>query len=481
MSENHKQPSKLSENLEISGKAFRSLALYSLDKITAFIDGLSDRIIYQKPPKNVVFPGLPEPIPEKAMAFDQLLDYVFNDLLSYGLENAGPGNLAYVPGGGLPQAAIADMITAAVNRYTTVWELSPGLAELETTVVRWFLDMFRFPAEARGILTSGSSLATFSAVLAARQKYLNGSLEEATVYVSDVIHYAVCKAVTMAGFPSEALREIPSDCQFRMDTEQLSAQIQKDRQAGKRPFLIVGTAGATRTGSVDNLDILADVARDEKMWLHIDAAYGGFFQLTQRGTRILAGIERADSIALDPHKALFIPYGTGALLVRNGEDLRQAHRDKGKRYSKRQNDPERMDFCEYSPELSRELRGLRIWLPLKMHGVSSFRQNLDEKLDLARWATDQLRKIPGIKIFNEPQLSVVTFRLIREGLDDAKLEQLNRRLLEIINAKKRVHMIGVIVHDTYVLRICVLSFRTHQQQVQWAVDDVRQAIDELTI
>lgn len=481
MSTNNKQLSDLSENLEISGETFRALALSSLDKITEFIDELPDRTIYQKPPTDGAFPGLSEPIPEKAIAFDQLLDYIFKDLLLSGLENAGPGNLAYVPGGGLPQAALADMITAVVNRYTTVWELSPGLAELETTVVRWFLDMFGFPAEARGILTSGSSLATFSAVLAARQKHLDGDLREATVYVSDVIHYAVCKAVIMAGFPSEVLREIPSDSQFRMDTEKLGTQIQKDRQAGKRPFLIVGTAGATRTGSVDNLDVLADIARDEKIWFHVDAAYGGFFQLTQRGASALTGIERADSIALDPHKALFMPYGTGALLVRNGECLHQAHRDKGERYSTRQSDPGRMDFCEYSPELSRELRGLRVWLPLKMHGVSSFRKNLEEKLDLARWAADQLREISGIEIVNEPQLSVVTFRLTKDGVNDAKLEQLNRQLLEIINANKRVHMIGVIVHGIYVLRICVLSFRTHQKQVQWAVDDVRQAINELII
>ena len=467
------------DNLELSSETFRTLSLSLLDRIGKFIDELPDRPVYQEPSADSSFSGLMEPIPQKGTEFNQLLDHIFKDLLSSGLENASPGNLAYVPGGGLPQAALADMLTAAVNRYTTVWGLSPGLAELETTVLRWFMDMFGFPTEARGILTSGGSLATFSAVLAARQKHLDGNLKDATIYVSDVIHYAVCKAVTMAGLPSENIREIPSDTEFRINIEELEKRIQKDQQAGKRPFLIVGTAGATRTGSVDNLNALADIAQDKKMWLHVDAAYGGFFQLTQTGRTLLAGIERADSIALDPHKALFIPYGSGALLVRNGEDLRQAHRDKGRRYSPRQSDPARMDFCEYSPELSRELRGLRIWLPLKMHGIAPFRDNLDEKLALTRWAATQLKAIDGIEVMNTPQLSVVNFRLVKDGLNNVKIEQLNRELLKQVNAKKRVHIIGVVVHEKYVLRICILSFRTHQKQVQWAIDDIRQGVSEL--
>jgi aromatic-L-amino-acid decarboxylase len=256
----------------------------------------------------------------------------------------------------------------------------------------------------------------------------------------------------------------------------LSDAIAEDRAAGRTPFLIVGSAGTTNTGAVDDFSALADLAAREGLWLHADAAYGGFFLLTPEGKRRMAGIERSDSLVLDPHKGLFLPYGTGALLVRNPQTLKKAHSVSADYMPPIQADPDLPDFHELSPELSRDFRGLRVWLPLKMHGIGPFRRNLEEKLVLAQWATEQLRHIPGIEILAEPQLSIVAFRLHRPGLPEDALDRTNKALLERINGRKRVFLTGTRLRGRFAIRICVLSFRTHRDRMEEGMEDIRWAV-----
>jgi aromatic-L-amino-acid decarboxylase len=210
----------------------------------------------------------------------------------------------------------------------------------------------------------------------------------------------------------------------------------------------------------------------------VDGAYGGFFVLTRDGQARLTGIELADSIVLDPHKGLFLPYGTGSLLVRDGGALKRAHQLSADYLPTMQDDPEFVDFCLMSPELSRSARGLRVWLPFKMHGVEPFRRNLEEKLELARWATDELRKIDKVEILAEPQLSIVAFRLNPSALEPESLNQLNRKFLDLINAKKRVFLTATRLGERFALRICVLSFRTHLDRMRQALEDIRSAAQE---
>jgi aromatic-L-amino-acid decarboxylase len=243
--------------------------------------------------------------------------------------------------------------------------------------------------------------------------------------------------------------------------------------------MIIGSAGTTNTGAVDDLVELAGVAAQEGLWFHIDAAYGGFFMLTERGRNAMQGIEQADSVTLDPHKALFLPYGTGSLLVKNGELLRRAHTVHAHYMPPMQEDPDLIDFCLYSPELSRGFRGLRVWLPLKMHGMGPFRQNLDEKLDLIDWATQELRRIPGVEIVAEPQLTIVAFRYRPPGPDDEALDALNQRLLEKINEKQRVFLTATRLRGRFVIRVCIVSFRTHLDRMQACIEDIRRSVKEL--
>jgi len=462
-------------SLELSGETLRALIEAATERVLRHIESLPRQPAADTEGGKALARSLSEPLPEVGRPAEELLDLLFDRVIPKSFNTAGPGYLAYIPGGGLPHAAVADLIADATNRYVGVFAAAPGLAAIEWNVVRWFCGMVGYPERGGGVLTSGGSLSNFSALVTARRKLLPENFLSGTLYVSDQAHHSVQKAAMLAGFPEENVREIPTDEQYRIRLDALEKAISSDRAAAKTPFFLVGNAGTTNTGAVDDLAALAEIARREALWLHADAAYGGFFVLTERGRRLLAGIERADSIALDPHKGLFLPYGTGCLLVRDTEALKRAHAISADYMPPMQADVDLPDFNLLSPELSRDWRGLRVWLPIAMHGIGPFRRNLDEKLDLALWATDELRRIPGIEILAEPQLSIVAFRLRREGFDEEALNVLNRELLARVNTKNRVHLTSTMLRGRFAIRICVLSFRTHLDRMEAALEDIAAA------
>jgi aromatic-L-amino-acid decarboxylase len=362
-----------------------------------------------------------------------------------------------------------------VNRYVGVFAPAPALVQLESNVIRWFARAVGYPATAGGFLTSGGSLANFSAIIAARHERLPENFLNGTLYVSDQGHHCIRKAALLAGFPDANVREIPSDAAFRMRLDALAGRVADDRAKGFSPFLVAASAGTTNTGAVDDLGALADFAEKESLWLHTDAAYGGFFALTARGRAALSGLARADSIVLDPHKGLFMPYGTGSLLVKDPAALRRSHSVSAHYMPGMQDDPDSVDFCEISPELSRNFRGLGVWLALKLCGLAAFREALDEKLDLAREAADAVRAIPGMTIVAEPELSLFAFRLDPPGASVEDANRLNRDLMARVNARKRVLITGTLLGDVFALRMCILSFRTHADRMRMALDDLRAA------
>ncbi len=417
--------------------------------------------------------------PEEGADAGPLLDLLFDRAIPASINNAGPGFMAYIPGGGQPVAAAADLISAAVNRYTGVFAPAPALVQLETNVVRWFAHAVGYPETAGGFLASGGSLANFSAVVAARHETLPENFLKGTLYVSDQGHHCIRKAALLAGFPAANVREIPSDATFRMRLDALAERVTADRAAGLAPFLVVASAGTTNTGAVDDLSSLADFAAKESLWLHADAAYGGFFALTERGRETLSGLSRADSIVLDPHKGLFMPYGSGCLLARDPGALRRSHSVQAHYMPGMQEDPDSVDFCEISPELSRNFRGLPVWLAVKLCGLAAFRVSLDEKLDLAREAVEAVRAIPGVVIAAEPQLSLFAFRLAPREASLAEANRLTRELMARVNARQRVLLTGTLLGDAFAIRMCILSFRTHRDRIGMAVDDLRDAASAL--
>ena len=468
--------------LELTGSDIERMLGLVAGRIAEHIDTLPEQPMHRSAGGKKIARSLREGIPERAVEFPRLVRRLFGRVLRPGLNTASGGYLAYIPGGGLPHAAIADLITAAVNRYVGVWIAAPGLAQIEANVVAWLAEIAGLPASTSGgVLTTGGSMANLIAIVTARRTRLPEDFLRGVIYTSDQTHHSVKKAAMLAGFPEARVREVPTHGSQRLDAREVAALVDEDRARGLEPFMLVGNAGTTSSGRVDDLGALADLAEKERLWFHVDAAYGGFFRLTARGRERLAGMERADSVTLDPHKGLFLPYGTGSLVVRDATLLRRAHAMTASYLPAMQTEADLVDFCELSPELSREARGVRVWLPFKMHGVSAFREALDEKLDLAARAAREVSRFPHVEMLEGPDLSLLAFRFAPDALatDEAALDALNRRVLAGVNRRQRVHVTGAVVDGRFVLRACILSFRTHAEHIDAFVEDLQASLDEM--
>lgn len=422
--------------------------------------------------------SLREPPPEKGTDFESLLDFLMNKVIPVSINTPHPAYMGYIPGGGLYPSAIADFLGAATNRFTGAWFAAPAAARLEANVLEWFSQWMGYPESARGILTSGGSLANFSAVVTARRYFLGDDISRGTVYASNQAHHCVMKTAILAGIPERNIRLLEVDANFRAIPDLFERAIKTDIRKGMKPFFLVASAGTTNTGAVDPMSELAIIAKKYGLWYHIDAAYGGFFNLCEEGEKILRGIERSDSIVLDPHKGLFIPYGTGSLLVKKGELLRRAHMLNAD-YLQDHTTPEgEVNASEYSPELSRSFRGLRVWLPLKLFGVQAFRENLAEKLYLTKWMYQRFLEESGFECVAVPDLSVIAFRY-RPG--SGSVDVFNRQLLDKIVKSKKLFLSSTLLNREFVIRVCILSFRTHQAEVEEAFEIIKTAARELAM
>lgn len=465
--------------LELSSEQMQAMVAAAMVRITAFMTSLPRQAVDRSGEATREFLGqLQEALPDAPAPLDELLDQIFDELAPLALNPASPGFLGYVPGGGIFHAAVADLISDTLNRYVGVAAVAPGLNQLEANVVRWFCEIIGYPREARGFLTSGGSLANWSGLVTARQARLGEDFSRGVIYASDQVHHCIGKAARLAGFPVANLRVLPSDAGFRLPAEVVREAVALDRRRGLTPAILVASAGTTNTGAVDPLPELARLARDEDLWLHVDAAYGGFFRLTERGRNILRGVELADSVVLDPHKTLFLPYGTGALLVRDGGALRAAHSLTADYMPPLQQDHDFMDFCELSPELTRPFRGLRVWLPFKLHGAGVFRDYLDEKLDLARWIAAQIAALEELEILAPPELSITAFAVKDRGQSLRERNAQTRALLARVNARQRVHLTGTVLKGVFAIRIAVVVFRVHQERMEMLLEDLTAALGE---
>ena len=402
-----------------------------------------------------------------------------------------PGYLAYVPGGGLYTGALADFVAGCLNRFTGLAVEAPALCRLEADVLEWLMTEFGWGDvdSARGVLTSGGSLANFGAVVAARHDCFgeDGDLRRGTAYVSSQTHHSVAKAIRLAGFPLRNVRPIDVDETLRMRVDKLDEAVRGDLDHGLTPFLVVSTAGTTNTGAIDPLADIDASCRAYGVWHHVDAAYGGGFVLCERGRELLAGIARADSITIDPHKSLFLPTGTGCLLVRDGDKLRAAH-ELDADYLAVGHEGEPPSPAHYGAELSRPFRGLRLWLSLMLYGAQPFRTALDEKLELAERFNRGLEKLRTdhalpIEITQPPQLSTVAFRLERDaGESLASWNSRNVLLLDAINASGRVFLsktsLPVADGQAQTLRMCALSYRCREEDIDACLEVLERCIAE---
>lgn len=420
-------------------------------------------------------------IQEKGRPLEELLDVVESDVDGSGLSPASGGHLGYIPGGGLYPSSLGDYLADVTNRYSGLFFPSPGAVRMENQLVRWMARIIGYPESARGDLTSGGSIANLTAIVTAREAggVRARDVERSAVYFTAQVHHCVAKALRIAGLGDAPVRTVPMDARFRMDAAELARLMAADRDAGVRPFLVVASAGTTDTGSVDPLGAIADAAAAEGAWLHVDAAYGGFFVLTDDTGDLLADLDRADSLVLDPHKGMFLPYGSGAVLVRDGAALQAAHHY---RASYLRDVPEELDWfspADHSPELTRPFRGLRMWLPLQLFGVAPFRAALAEKLWLARYFHERVQEIAGMEVGPEPALSVALYRYVPPGADSAAADAANRRLVRHVHEDGRVFLTSTEIDGRVWLRLAALAFRTHRRTVDLALEVLREGVEEL--
>lgn len=414
------------------------------------------------------------PFGERGRPVDEVIRLFEREVVGPGAHPASPGHLAYIPGGGLYHSALGDYLAAVSNKYAGVFFSSPGAVRMENMVVRWAADLVGYPASAGGAIASGGSIATLAALCTARDaRGVSGAAApRAVVYLTSQAHHSIQKSLRIAGLAECPVRLVAMDDGFRMRPESLATAIGADRAAGLQPWLVMAAAGTTDTGAVDPLDAIATIAARERCWFHVDAAYGGFFLLTDYGRRTLAGIDRSDSAVLDPHKGMFLPYGAGIVVVRDAAALLAAHRETGAYMQDVLEDPSELSPSDVSPELSKHFRGLRIWLPLMLLGTSPFTAALDEKLLLARYFRAEAAEL-GFAVGPPPDLSIVTFRWAPPGMDEARADRINRAIVDGVRGDGRVFVSSTMLDGRFTLRMAVLAFRTHRRTIDLALRVLR--------
>lgn len=391
-----------------------------------------------------------------------------------GYNKRHPGDLAYMPSAGLFSGTIAAWLAAGLHGHTASAHEAPGLVALEEGVLHWLAGVLGLPPDSEGLLLSGGSLANQTAVACARAwaaappAAATGAATEATAsagapglaYLGEQAHHSLAKALHLSGVPPAALRRIPSDAQGRLDVAALQRQIDADRRAGLRPWLLLATAGSTDTGAIDDLPALTRLAAAQGLWCHVDAAYGGLFALTARGAERLQGLAAADSVTVDAHKGLQLPYGAAALLVRRPGALARAHAARGPYLRDLPAAPHGLpNYFERGPEQTRPFRGLLLWLPLHWHGVAAFRQALDHALDQAALAAQRLATWPECELLQAPPaLSIVAFRA-RAGDDTTA------RWLAVLNGSRQLHVASTQVDGRLAIRLAFLQPGSGQAQV----------------
>ncbi len=451
------------------------------EKVTRYAESFLDKI-YETPAYVVTEDKglglLDSPIAEQPIDIDAALELFRHNVDRPGLNPASGGHLGYIPGGGIVHSAFGDFLADITNRYAGVFFAGPGAVRMENLLIKWMAEIVGYPELAAGNLTSGGSIANLIGIVTARDAHglKSKDFERSVIYLSEQVHHSVDKAIRIAGLNDCVKRYVDLDERYRMSADALEKAIQNDKGDGFHPFLVIASAGTTDTGAVDPLRDIGDVAQRHQLWFHIDGAYGAFFILCEEGRKILTGMDASDSLVMDPHKGLFLPYGTGAVLVKNHQQLFDAHFYMPNYLQDTLKTRDELSPADLSPELTKHFRGLRLWLPLKLLGVAPFRAALEEKLLLARYFYEKIQKIDGFEVGSYPDLSVVTYRYIPKRGD---ANEFNQKLVQEIHNDGRVFLSSTILNGKFTLRLAVLAFRTHLQTIDLTLEILREKVKAL--
>ena len=394
-------------------------------------------------------------IPAEGREFREVVEQMLNDIYPHRARMDHPRSFAFIPCPASPLSWIGDLLTAAHNPHMGSWFQSSGPSCIEAELVAWLAAQLGYPPVAGGLFVSGGSMANLTALTVARDQMLGD--EERTrgvAYISEQTHFSAARGLRIIGLLDRQIRKIPVDSQFRMDVRELREAIARDRAAGLKPFVVVASAGTTNTGAIDPLHEIADLCAAERMWMHVDGAYGASLALSQKHRALIAGIDRADSVAWDAHKWLFQTYGCGLVLVRNREHLAASFHALPEYLRDAQSSDDTINFWDYGPEQTRPARALKLWLTLQVLGTRAIGQMIDHGAQLAEWAEDELRRHADWQIVSPAQLAIVTFRYAPPGLSDESLDALNAAISRHINDDGFAGVLTTRLKGRTVLRIC---------------------------
>lgn len=460
---------KLSRQLDPDHEQRSAWGQMGLEHVLGFLQNLKGNKMFWLGPDQAKKVLDYEP-PDEGIELEEVLQLIHEELDEKGLKASSGGHMAYIPGGGLFPSGLGDLIAAICNYYSGAFYVAPGAVRIENILIRWVAEMIGYdPKSCQGNLSSGGSYAGLIAMHTARESLNISSrdIPQTVIYLSQQTHHALEKALKVIGMKEAVYRRVPMDADFRMIPAELDKLIQADLAAGLTPAILIGSMGTTDVGAVDPLDALAEISEKYGLWFHVDAAYGGFFMLLDEFKQKYPGLARTDSMVIDPHKGLFMPWGTGMVVVREGKKLLNTFASDAAYLQDLIEDDVEYSPSDLSPELTRHFRGLRVWMPLQLFGVSSFKAALREKLLLTQYAFHRFQQMDGIELPLQPQLTVILFRNFSPDSDN---NAFNQKLIKGILEDGRVFISSTKINEKIYLRLTILHFRTHLEEVRLFFD-----------
>lgn len=444
---------------------------------------------YQQNKETKVFAGkspeevqklLEEPLPADPENIEDLLEDVSEKVLNTITNSAGPRYFGYITGGGNQVAVLAEMIKASLNQNNLKWHSSPVSTELERMVMRWVAEFIGYSTSSAGVLLSGGSVANFNCLAVARKiKAQSGMSDEGlygskpmTVYMSEEGHSSIDKAMDMLGLGKKYLRKIPVDDRMQIIPEKLAEKIRSDKNAGLKPICAIGVTGTTNSGAVDDLEAVAEICQRHNLWYHVDAAYGGPAAKVSGVSHLFEGIENADSVVVNPHKWMYVPFEAGGVLVKNPKHLRSTFSSLPNYLKSDQQNDGRTDLMEYNLPLTKEFKALKVWMTIKAFGAKRLRKQIVTDISNAQYLVDFIKDEENLELMVPVPLSIVCFRYNPGGKDEESLNELNDRIINRIEADGRVFLTGTKIHRKTALRVCFINHRTEKSDVRFLRDVV---------
>ncbi len=468
--------------LEPSAEEIRDWGNSVIRLMVDYLSDLRDRRVYGHMSSCEIRDRLDAALPTKGTDFDDLLKVFRETIIPFSRQNAHPRMFGYVQSPGTPLAAFADLLASMLNANLTVWRSAPAPVEMERLTIDWIRQILGFNAEAGGLFVSGGSMANLAAIAVARQAKDDFS-DRLRIYASSETHFSIAKAAALLGIGRENVQYVAVDERFKIRVDDLVAKITADLETGHIPFCVVANAGTVNTGAVDPLWEIRGVADRFQLWMHVDGSYGALAVLAESARKLFAGIERADSVALDPHKWLYLPVDVGCVIYREPQMARTAfaHEAEYTRIISEEAD-EAFAFWDYGPELSRRFRALKVWMLLKGVGLDRLSEAIEGNLACARYLESMVRASDDFQMAAPVDLSIFCFRHVPVQLrsDSAQaIDAFNERLLIALQRDGSSYLSNATLADRFALRGCVLNYRTTLRDMEILLDDLRRVASSL--